>query len=176
MSGHAGTHVEAPLHAVQDGASIGELAVERFFGEAVILDFSDVPWSAAVEIARLEAAAREAGGIRPDDIAFIRFDWDRRAPTEGGQPPYPTPEALRWLVNQGIKLLGIDSPGLEVPGSRALVNHHILFDRGIPLIESLAHLEDLRASRVYVFAQPLPAFGTDAIPLRVLAFEGTAVS
>ena len=60
-----------------------------------------------------------------------------------------------------------------MPGSRELINHRILFDRGIPLIESLAHLEDLRESRVYVFAQPLPALGTDAIPLRVLAFEGT---
>ena len=95
MSGHAGTHVEAPLHALQNGASVGELPVERFFGEAVILDLSDVPWSAPIELPCLEAAARGAGGIRPDDIALIRFDWDGRAPTEGGQPPYPTPAALR---------------------------------------------------------------------------------
>jgi arylformamidase len=77
-------------------------------------------------------------------------------------------------VSQGIKLLGIDSPGLEVPGCRELLNHHILFDRGIPLIESLVNLEKLQDSRVYVFALPLPARGTDAIPLRVLAFEGEA--
>ena len=172
MSGHAGTHVEAPFHAVADGAHVGALPVERFFGEAVILDLSDVRWSAPFDRARLQAAASQAGGIHTDDIVFMRFDWDRRAAREGGQPPYPTPDALRWLVDQGIKLLGIDSPGLEVPGDRALVNHHLLFDRGIPLIESLAHLDDLRASRVYVFAQPLPAYGTDAFPLRVLAFEG----
>jgi kynurenine formamidase len=173
MSGHAGTHVEAPLHAVEVGAAVGELPVEQFFGETVILDLSDVPWSMPVERPRLEDAASHAGGIRAGDIVFIYFGWDRRAATEGGGPPYPTPDALQWLVDPGIKLLGIDSPGLEVPGSRELINHRILFDGGIPLIESLAHLEDLRESRVYVFAQPLPALGTDAIPLRVLAFEGT---
>jgi kynurenine formamidase len=172
MSGHTGTHVEAPLHAVQQGLSVAELAIERFFGETAVLDLSDVPWSAPIELPRLEKAAQQAGGIQVNDIVFIRFDWDRRAPTEGGQPPYPTPMALRWMVDQGIKLLGIDSPGLEVPENRALINHHILLDRGIPLIESLAHLDDLNSSRVYVFAQPLPAWGVDAIPLRVLAFEG----
>jgi arylformamidase len=171
LSGHAGTHVEAPFHAIEAGPSIGDLAVERFFGEAVVLDLSDVLWAAAFDRARLEDAARRAGGVRADDIVFLRFDWDRRAGDDGGHPPYPEPAALEWLVDQRIKLLGIDSPGLEVPGSKSLINHHLLFDRGIPLIESLAHLEDLRQPRVFVFAQPLPAFGTDAIPLRVLAFE-----
>ena len=42
----------------------------------------------------------------------------------------------------------------------------------MPLIESLVNLESLRQSRVFVFAVPVPAYGTDAMPLRVLAFEG----
>jgi kynurenine formamidase len=171
LSGHAGTHVEAPFHARRDGASVGELPLDRFFGEAVVLDLSDAPWGAPFHRDALATAAEWAGGIREGDIAFLRFDWDRRAGEDGGRPPYPEPGALRWLVDQGIKLLGIDSPGLELPGNRALVNHHLLFDRGIPLIESLAHLDELRECRVYVFAVPVPAHGTDAVPLRVLAFE-----
>lgn len=175
MSGHAGTHVESPLHAVEGGSDVGEMEVERFFGEAAILDLGDTPWSEPFDETRLEAAARLAGGLHSGDIVFLSFDWDRRS-AAGGHPPYPEPEALEWLVDQGIKLLGIDSPGLEVPGDRGLVNHHILFDRGVPLIESLTNLDQLRASRVYVFAVPLPACGTDAIPLRVLAFEGEPAS
>jgi arylformamidase len=169
LSGHAGTHVEAPLHAVEGGADVGMVDVHRFYGEGVILDLSDAPFATAFDETRLRAAADRAGGIRLGDIVFFRFDWDRRA--NGDYPPFPTPEALSWLVDRQIKLLGIDSPGLEVRGNRALPNHRILFERGIPLIESLVHLEDLRESRVIIFAQPLPAFGTDAIPLRVMAFE-----
>lgn len=171
LSGHAGTHVEAPLHAVANGVSVGELPIERFFGEAVILDLRNVPWSQPFDQARLAAAAQQAGGVHPGDIVFLHFDWVARA-VPGGYPPYPTTAALTWLVEQGIKLLGIDTPGLELPDNKALVNHHLLFDRGIPLIESLVNLAELRTNRVYVFAQPLPVHGADAIPLRVLAFEG----
>ncbi|MCE7980473.1 MAG: hypothetical protein DYG89_04720 [Caldilinea sp. CFX5] len=170
LSGHAGTHVEAPYHALADGASVGALPVERFFGETVILDLRDVAWSQPVGQPRLAAAAQQAGGVRDGDIVFLHFDWAGRA-VDGSYPPYPTPEALAWLVAQGIKLLGIDTPGLELPNTKALVNHRLLFERGIPLIESLANLAALQSSRVYVFAQPLPVYATDAIPLRVLAFE-----
>lgn len=175
MSGHAGTHVEAPLHAVAGGASIGELPVERFFGEAAILDLRHTTWAAPFDVACVRSAAEQAGGVRPGDIVFLRFDWDRRVADADGPPPYPpypAPDALEWLVSQGVKLLGIDTPGLEVQGNPALINHHILLDRGIPLIESLANLDELHEPRVYVFAVPLPAHGSDAVSLRVLAFEG----
>ena len=171
LSGHAGTHVEAPLHALAGGLSVGALAVERFFGEALILDLHDVVWSQPFDQARMVRAAQQAGGVQAGDIVFLHFDWAGRA-TPGAYPPYPTPEALAWLLEQGIKLLGIDSPGLELPDNKALVNHRLLFERGIPLIESLVNLAELRVPRVYVFAQPLPVQGSDAIPLRVLAFEG----
>ena len=170
LSGHAGTHVEAPLHAVEEGLDVGRLPVEAFFGEAAILDLSAAPGATPVPLAAMQEAARLAGGVRQGDIVFIHFGWDRRA--AGLYPPYPSAEALGWLVDQGIKLLGIDSPGLEIEGDRRLPNHRLLFARAIPLIESLAHLDELGAGRCYVFAQPLPAQGSDAVPLRVLAFEG----
>ena len=168
MGGHAGTHVEGPLHAIEDGAGIIDLDVERFFGEAIVLDLSKEPQGKPLSSEHLQRAAEPGGGVTPGDIAFFRFDWDRR----GGELPYPSTDALRWLVDQGIKLLGIDTPGLDIPGDRSLPNHHLLFENGIPLIESLDNLDQLQQPRVYVFAQPLSATETDAIPLRVLAFEG----
>ena len=171
MGGHAGTHVEGPLHAVQDGPAIADLDVERFFGEAIVFDFSDAPLGEPLSPEQFQRAAEPGGGVRPGNIALFRFDWDQRA-AAGAYPPYPSTAALRWLVEAGVKLVGIDTPGLDIPGDRSLPNHHLLFAHGIPLIESLDRLGDLRQPRVYLFAQPLPAAETDAIPLRVLAFEG----
>jgi len=170
MSGHAGTHVEAPLHASQNGASIGHIPVERFFGEAVILDLTAVVWGSPIELDVIQQAATQAGGIRQGDIVFMNFDWDRRCSQEQGHP-FPSNEALEWLVAPDIKLVGIDSGGLEMAERKDLPNHHTLFDKGIPLIESLVNLNDMRTTRVYVMAIQLPAMETDAIPLRVLAFE-----
>lgn len=171
MGGHAGTHVEGPLHAVRGGPAIAELAVECFFGEAIVFDFCNAPLGEPLSPAQFQRAAAPGGGVRPGDIALLRFDWDQRA-AAGAYPPYPSTAAVRWLVEAGVKLVGIDTPGLDVPGDRSLPNHRALFAHGIPLIESLDRLSDLRQPRVYLFAQPLPATATDAIPLRVLAFEG----
>ena len=168
LGGHAGTHVEGPLHAIEGGDTISDLDVERFFGEAIVLDLSNCPQGAPLAPEYLQRAAEPGGGVQPGDIALFYFGWERR----GGELPYPATEALQWLVDRGIKLLGIDTPGLDIPGDRRLPNHHLLFANGIPLIEWLGNLDQLQQPRVYIFAQPLPATQTDAIPLRVLAFEG----
>ena len=96
LGGHAGTHVEGPLHAIEGGDTISDLDVERFFGEAIVLDLSNCPQ-----------------GVQPGDNALFYFGWERR----GGELPYPATEALQWLVDRGIKLLGIG-----IPGDRRLPN------------------------------------------------------
>ena len=50
-------------------------------------------------------------------------------------------EAIRWLVCTGMKLMGVDSAGVEGPHSvsHANKNHLALFRAGIPLIERLAN-------------------------------------
>ena len=128
-----------------------------------MLDLSNCPQGAPLAAEYLQRAAEPGGGVQPGDIALFYFGWERR----GGELPYPATEALQWLVDRGIKLLGID-----IPGDRRLPNHHLLFANGFPLIEWRGNLDQLQQPRVYVFAQPLPATQTDAIPLRVLAFEG----
>jgi kynurenine formamidase len=67
----------------------------------------------------------------------------------------------------------VDSGGVELmhDTTHANVNHLLLFRAGIPLIENLAHLDQLTQSRVQVFALPAPIKGLDAFPLRVIAIE-----
>ena len=142
LSGHAGTHVEAPLHAVAGGASIGELPIENFFGETAVIDLTHVEWSAPFDLACLRAAATQAGGVQAGDVVFLRFDWDRRSIAEGGRPPYPTPDALRWLVEQDVKLVGIDTPGLDIPGNPALINQALPPPTETPLLIDAEIIEE----------------------------------
>ncbi|MCY3762707.1 MAG: cyclase family protein [Gemmatimonadetes bacterium] len=102
LSGHAGTHVEAPLHAVENGASVGEVPVERFFGEAVVLDLTEVPWGRPLEPEVVQEAAAKAGGVRRGDILFMHFDWDRRkAAEQGTRSPRPKPWSGWWPRTSG---------------------------------------------------------------------------
>jgi kynurenine formamidase len=90
-----------------------------------------------------------------------------------GETDYFSTEALRWLVEAGVKLMGVDSAGVELPHSisHANENHLVLFRAGVPLIERLANLDKLSKSRVKVYALPIPVVGLDAFPLRVIAIE-----
>ena len=57
LGGHAGTHVEGPLHAIEGGDTISDLDVERFFGEAIVLDLSSCPQGKPLAPKYLQRAA-----------------------------------------------------------------------------------------------------------------------
>lgn len=163
LMNHVGTHIEMPFHCLKEGADLAQIPVEQLCGQAVILDLTDAEAEFGVTLEQVQAAAQKAGGVRPGDIAFGRM----------GRTQYFSTAGLAWLVDQGIKLMGVDSGGVELTHdtSHANVNHLLLFRAGIPLIENLTNLDALTRSRVQVYALPVPVRGLDAFPLRVIAVE-----
>jgi arylformamidase len=160
---HVGTHIEVPFHCLKTGADLSQVPVEQLIGDAVILDLTDAEAEGGVTLEQVQAAATAAGGINKNDIVFCQM----------GKTEYFSTAALQWIVDQGIKLMGVDSGGVELmhDTTHANVNHLLLFRAGIPLIENLAHLSKLTQSRVQIFALPAPIKGLDAFPLRVIAIE-----
>jgi arylformamidase len=160
---HIGTHIEVPLHCLKQGADLAEVPVEQFVGDAVILDLTAAEAEGGVTLEQVQAAASTAGGIREGDIVFCRM----------GKTKYFSTASLQWLIDQGIKLMGVDSGGVELVHDKthANVNHLLLFRAGISVIENLAHMDQLSQSRVKAYALPVPVRGLDAFPLRVIAIE-----
>ncbi|MDH5199530.1 MAG: cyclase family protein [Candidatus Bathyarchaeota archaeon] len=160
---HVGTHIEAPLHCLKDGMDLSQISLEKLIGDAVILDLRDVYSNSGVTLEQLRKAVDDAGGMRKNDIVFCMM----------GKTQYFSTEAIRWLVDAGMKLMGVDSTGVEIPQSVSHTNenHLALFRADIPLIERLANLDKLSKSRVKVYALPIPVVGLDAFPLRVIAIE-----
>ncbi|MBC7234605.1 MAG: cyclase family protein [Chloroflexi bacterium] len=167
---HVGTHIEAPYHVRQEGMDVAEIPLERLCGEAVVLDLRFTEPGGVVTEADVRQAAERAGGIRPGDIVLGRFD-----PQGPGSNRNFQAEAIRYLVDAGMKLMGVDLNGVELPQSdpraEAQYNHHQLLDRDICLIEQVAHLDRLTKSRVTVFALPIPIKGLDSFPIRLVALE-----
>jgi kynurenine formamidase len=172
MVTHIGTHIEAPYHLLKDREDLADLPLDRLAGDAVVLDLRQCPPRSAIPVGRLQRAAEEAGGIRPGDIVFCNLGLARHYGTEAYRAnPYFDPPAIGWLADQGMKLMGVDASGVEVPGSEEHVNHRALFERGIPLIENLTNLDRLSGPRVVVYALPIAVRGLEAFPLRVVAVE-----
>jgi arylformamidase len=161
LMNHVGTHIEVPYHCLKEGADLAQIPVEQLVGEAVILDLSEAEADGGVTLEQVQAAAERAGGVRQGDIVFGRM-----GPTE-----YFSTAGLQWLVDQGIKLMGVDSGGVELSHdeTHANVNHLVLFRAGIPLIENLTNLDQAPQPRAMVYALPVPVSGLDAFPLRVIA-------
>jgi arylformamidase len=163
LMGHVGTHIEAPFHCLKKGADLSQIPLDRLGGDAVILNLVNAKAEGGVTLQQVQDAAKVAGGVRKGDIVFCRM----------GPTPYFSTAPLKWLVEQGMKMMGVDSGGVELADDKthANVNHLVLFRAGIPLIENLANLNRVSRPRVKVYALPVPVRGLDAFPLRVIAVE-----
>lgn len=173
---HVGTHIEVPYHVLEQGDDLADVPLKRLCGETIILDLTSVEPGADVTLSIIQKAAEDAGGMKDGDIVFCRFDFDKYYDkSERPKAPCFTAESVQWLVDQGMRMMGVDTGGIELPSSDPRApeqyNHHLLMDKGIPLIENLAHLDQLSRSRVTVFAFPVAIQRLDSFPLRVVALE-----
>ncbi len=168
---HIGTHAETPLHfmpALYEGADAKDIAdypPGTWMGEAVYVNLAQLPPRGKVTIDFLEGS-----GIRSDDIVLIGH-----CPYEGDEIITMTSSAARWLGEIGIRLLAMDfSYNIEEDFSSLdkMGVHLELLRRGIPLIEGLVNLGELRDKRVFFIGLPYRVRGCDAWPIRAIAIEG----
>ena len=166
---HVGTHIEAPLHFLSDGADTAGISIARMIGPAIVLDFRSKGVSEPITLAEMQAAGDVQVGDRV--LTMTGRHTSYRTP-QSHDRPYITEEAMRWLVeDRKINCLGTDSSGFEVRGVKNYPNHRLLNQAGIPVIECMANLTELRRQRVHLIALPIPVVGLDACPIRAIAIE-----
>jgi arylformamidase len=167
---HVGTHIEAPYHVRREGMDVADVPLEDLCGPAVVLDLRFTLPGGVVTVDDIRQAAEAAGGVRQGDIVLGRFD-----PTGPESNRHFEAEAISYLIDAGMKLMGVDLGGVELPASdpraEGQYNHHQLLDNDICLIEQVGHLDRLTQPRVTVFALPIPIKKLDSFPIRLIALE-----
>lgn len=111
--------MNAPLHLIQRGAGVGDIALDRFFGSGVVLSIPKQQWE-FVSVADLEGATP---AVEADDIVVIVTGWHRRYSDSieyFGHAPGLSKEAAEWLVARGVKLLAVDTPQVDHPLATSL--------------------------------------------------------
>ncbi|HEY7067464.1 MAG TPA: cyclase family protein [Chloroflexota bacterium] len=173
LSGHSGTHVDAPVHVIDGLASIDSFPPDRFVGPGVVLPMRKGPGE-SVDAADLEAAG--SGLVRTGDMVLLHTGWDERYGQQAYLDDYPalTVEAADWLLAHGVQLLGIDmlspdlSPARRAPDAR-LVVHQRLLGNDVLIAENLRGLAPLAGRRVRVSALPIKVAAGDGAPARITA-------
>jgi arylformamidase len=165
---HVGTHMESPFHYLKDGGDVSTIPLKRVVGEGILVDFSDKKAKEAITAAELEQRGKNT---QAGDIVFIRTNLSHNYRTpQSHDRPYFTLEAIQWLVDRKIGCLGVDCSGIEKRDEPKQPDHELLFKNGIPLIEHLAHLDELTQERFFVVAVPWRVHGLEASPVSVIAF------
>ena len=176
LATHAGTHIDAPLHAVNSGRGIDELPLETFTGSGAVVTIR----RGAGEQIPLSDVLDAAVGVRRGDILLLHTGWaDLFHEEDYADHPYPSVELARWCVDTGIKMLGVDCITVDQPVSRrqsgfAYPVHRTLRGNEVLIIENLASLREAADTRVEVYAFPLKVERGDAGHARVVLRAGTS--
>lgn len=173
---HAGTHMDAPLHFVDDGRTIDHLDLSKCIGPALVVDLSHMEPNGIIMV---EDLAPVADKIRAGTRLLLRTDWDLHADLDDYRSHMPrvSSELATWLVEKGIVLLGVETPSVASlrPENRVELSevHQILLRAEVVIVESLANLRDLTQETVQFTALPLKINGCDGSPTRAVAIEET---
>lgn len=123
LTTHTGTHIDAPYHywdktGNERAKTIDELPLDWFYGNGVLLNFT---WKkAGEEISKddlIDELNRIEYTLQQGDIVLIRTDADKHFFKHGYTSIHPgmSAEATRYLIEQGIKVMGTDGYGWDVP-------------------------------------------------------------
>ena len=120
LSTHSGTHVDAPAHygPATHGAArtIDEVPLEWCFGDGVLLDFRGIDRATGIRRSDVETELTRIGHVlRPLEIVLVMTGTDLRQPGYEQMHAGLRADATEYLVDQGVKLIGIDAWGLDRP-------------------------------------------------------------
>src|SRR5262245_18998222 len=161
LGAHAGTHVDAPYHFVADGLTVEALPLEILMGKCRVVEIG------ARE--RIERAELKALDMRADLRVLLKTRMSGQLRVREFQEDFVhlTPDAARYLVQAGIKLVGIEYLSVEQFGSQDFAAHHALLGARVVIIEGL-DLTEVEPGEYDLTCLPLRIVGADGSPARVV--------
>ena len=123
LSTHSGTHIDAPYHYApvsggRPARTIDEVPLRWFFGDGVLLDMRDVEKEKGIVEADIRQKLADVGHqLRAGDIALIYTGAAQLFGTAGYDQMHVgmRESATKYLVDFGVKLIGIDAWGFDRP-------------------------------------------------------------
>lgn len=179
LSDHVGTHMDALRHLVAEAPGPEGIPLDYCYGDGVLLDFRSLPKGAGITAAQVQEELDRIGyTLKPLDIVLI---WTGAGAYQD-QPRYltdhcgMTAEATHWLLDQGIKVMGIDAVTFDPPvwamfeRKQFWEAHRVMCEREYYHLENLTNLDQIGRPfgfRLAVF--PIKWVNTTAAPVRAVA-------
>jgi arylformamidase len=165
FTSHVGTHVDAPWHFVDDGARLNDLPIDRWIGPCLVVRIPD-------EAKRIEPEHLDAANI-PEGAERLIFQTTNSGHWVPGKLAFEedyvalSPASARWIVDRGVRLVGIDYLSIESFDDERNETHRTLLGNDVLVIEGL-NLAGIEPGDYQLLCLPLRLAAGDGAPARVL--------
>ncbi|MDR1315792.1 MAG: cyclase family protein [Spirochaetales bacterium] len=177
LNEHNGTHVDSFGHYMNKPGYelIDKLPLRSLCGICVTIDASFLKERETLNEEHITAWEQGHGQIQPGEIVLIDFNWMRYwdlRPNErrfvSGFPGLGASGA-EYLVARGVKMVGVDTLGVDADQADGDPAHNTLLSHRIPIVENLRNLDKLHDRKAYFVMLPLLIRNGSASPVRPVA-------
>ncbi|MEO5976172.1 MAG: cyclase family protein [Chryseolinea sp.] len=165
MITNTGTYLDCPFHRYEHGRDLSQLLLEQLADlEAIVIR---MPHTTKLDVTESD--------LRSYDVAhkavLINTGWDQfwRTDQYFENHPYLTEGAAKYLKDQKVKLVGIDSHNIDDTRTRSRPVHTELLGNEILIVEHLCNLDKLPLGIFHFTAIPPKFKGVGTFPVRAMA-------
>ncbi len=158
MNLHTGTHIDYPLHALENGNTSNTEDLELLTGKVKVFDLSEVKEAIDYQdIKSLDIETNDFVIFKTRNSLTEEFDFEF---------VYVNEAAAKYLVDKKIRGVGIDSLGIE-RAQAGHPTHNLLLGSGIVILEGL-RLKDIKEDIYDLYCLPLKIRDVEAAPVRAI--------
>lgn len=169
MGTQTGSHVDAPYHFSNEGATIDQMELDFFLGDAIVVRVTDKKDEEAITMEDIEPYKEQ---ITPGKIVLFNTNWYKKRGTEEFfHHPYVNGEVAHYLVEQGVRFIGIDTINADQTGGTEFPVHDLFSEKRLMIGENWAYFDRIDFENPYVIAIPMKVVGCDGSPVRAIAVE-----
>jgi arylformamidase len=161
MDMHTGTHIDAPLHMIEDGDTMDKFNIETVITYCKVLDFTSVDEKiTSDDFADKDIIEGDFIILKTRNSFEENFDFNF---------VYLDKSGANYLKERRIKGVAIDSLGIE-RSQEGHETHKILLGNDITIIEGL-RLKEVNEGKYLLCALPLKISGVEASPARAVLID-----
>jgi len=170
MVSNTGTYIDVPFHRYAHGKDLSEMVLENLVDvEGVLVQLEEK----CQNHSNFPIGKEFFEGLELEGKAvLVHTGWDRNWNTEKYYENYPflTEEAALFLVEENIKLVGIDSHNIDDTRKNTRPVHSHLLHAEIPIVEHMTQLKEIPIGIPFTFTALPPKFkGVGTFAIRAMA-------
>jgi kynurenine formamidase len=178
LGDHIGTHMDSLRHLRNDAAGPEGIPLEYCYGNGVCLDFRHLPVGAGITVNDMkDALSKIHYTLQPLDIVLIHTGAGKIQHTDKYLTDHVgmTGESTHWLLDQGIKMTGIDAVTYDPPvwamfeRRKFWEAHRVMQTREYYHLENMTYFDLLPGHGFRLSLFPIKWVNTTAAPVRAVA-------